>query len=62
MTAEEQIDAIRIKTSGIHPFGMTELELQIRDIVWDTKSTAEEKKRARCNTEALEFAEFDDED
>lgn len=44
----------------MHPMGMTQAELQIRDIIFNKKATHEEREWARQNTEAIEFAEHED--
>lgn len=57
MTAEQKIKKITSELAGVHPFGMTQIELNIRDIVEEKKATTEEKRWAKKNTLILEFAE-----
>jgi hypothetical protein len=59
MTNKEKIEAIKREIAGVHPYGMTEMELKIRDIIEGVRATVEEKGWARSNTEALEFMEDD---
>ena len=61
MRESEKIEEIKRLLSGVHPAGMTEIELSIRDVVMETSATEEELEWARKNTLTLEFAESEDE-
>ena len=61
MRESEKIEKIKRLLSGVHPMGMTEIELSIRDVVMETSATDEELEWARKNTLILEFAESEDE-
>ncbi|KKN99036.1 hypothetical protein LCGC14_0142810 [marine sediment metagenome] len=55
MNAEQKIEKIQNEMVRIDPRDMTELELQIRDIIDGVKATTEEKSWARTNSATLGF-------
>lgn len=57
MTNDEKIKAIKKAMAGIHPYAMTQTELEIWEIVWDQKASKQEKAQAKMNSEILEFAD-----
>lgn len=53
MKAEQKIEKIAATLSGIDPCDMTEMELNIRNIVEEKNATSEERIKARKNTSAI---------
>jgi len=61
MTTNEKLEAIKKAMMGAgDQMAMTETELEIHCILYDKEPTDEEKMWAKRNTEAIEFAEYDD--